>query len=211
VGSTSTEDPNAGSLLTRGPALTVPLNINSGDLDMSDPLTEEESHVRSVRSRRGVRSLTSSFRTILDSCPSFHLLNVTTASRTKRSGFWTNVFGVATSDDLVKAYQNELDINAREDHVEKTVSLITEKTNELLKNYKSMTVDLQHVEKQEEVLFQYIDKIVKAEANSVSKLELLARSIDRITVMNSDYENINVQTMLLLHSIEKLHTLVQVA
>jgi hypothetical protein len=210
VGSTSTEDPNAGSLLTRGPALTVPLNINSGDLDMSDPLTEEESHVRSVRSRRGVRSLTSSFRTILDSCPSFHLLNVTTASRTKRSGFWTNVFGVATSDDLVKAYQNELDINAREDHVEKTVSLITEKTNELLKNYKSMTVDLQHVEKQEEVLFQYIDKIVKAEANSVSKLELLARSIDRITVMNSDYENINVQTMLLLHSIEKLHTLVQV-
>ncbi len=28
--------------------------------------------------------------------------------------------------------------------------------------------------------------------------------------MNSDYENINVQTMLLLHSIEKLHTLVQV-
>jgi hypothetical protein len=28
--------------------------------------------------------------------------------------------------------------------------------------------------------------------------------------MNSDYKNINVQTMLLLHSIEKLHTLVQV-
>jgi hypothetical protein len=41
-------------------------------------------------------------------------------------------------------------------------------------------------------------------------LELLARSIDPITVMNSDYENINVQTMLLLHSIKKLHTLVQV-
>ncbi len=72
-----------------------------------------------------------------------------------------------------------------EDHVEKTVSLITEKTSELLKNYISMTVDLQHVEKQEEVLFQYIDKIVKAEANSVSKVECLARSIDRITVMNT--------------------------
>jgi len=60
----------------------------------------------------------------------------------------------------------------REDHVEKTVSLITEKINELLRNYKSMTMDRQHVKKQEEALFQYIDKIVKAEANSVSKLEL---------------------------------------
>ncbi len=93
---------------------------------------------------------------------------------------------MATSDDLVKAYQNKVDIGMRKDHVKKSVSLITEKTNELLKNYKSITVDLQRIEKQEEVLFQYIDKIVKAEANSVSKLELLARSINRIMFMNSD-------------------------
>ncbi len=84
---------------------------------------------------------------------------------------------MTTSDDLVKAYQNKMDIGMMKDHV-KSVSLITEKTNKLLKNYKSITVDLQHIEKQEEVLFQYIDKISKAEANSVSKLELLARSID---------------------------------
>jgi hypothetical protein len=149
-------------------------------------LNEEESHIRSVRSRRGVGSLTSSFRTILDAIPLILFYNVTAASRKKRSGFWTSVFGVATSDDLVKAYQNKVDIGMRKDHVKKSVSLITEKTNELLKNYKSITVDLQRIEKQEEVLFQYIDKIVKAEANSVSKLELLARSINRIMFMNSD-------------------------
>jgi hypothetical protein len=93
---------------------------------------------------------------------------------------------VTIFDDLVKAYQNKVDIGMMKDHVRKSVSLIKEKTKELLKNYKSITVDLQHIEKQEEVLFQYIDKIAKAEANSVSKLELLARSIDRIMVMNSD-------------------------
>jgi hypothetical protein len=93
---------------------------------------------------------------------------------------------VATSDDLVKAYQNKVDIGMRKDHVKKSISLITEKTNKLWKSYKFITVDLQHIEKQEEVLFQYIDKMVKAEANSVSKLELSARSIDRIMVMNSD-------------------------
>ena len=80
---------------------------------------------------------------------------------------------MATSDDLVKAYQNKVDIGMRKDHVKKSISLITEKTNKLRKSYKFITVDLQHIEKQEEV-----DKIVKAEANSVSKLELLARSID---------------------------------
>ncbi len=93
---------------------------------------------------------------------------------------------MATSDDLVKAYQNKVDIGMRKDHVKKSNSLITEKTNKLRKSYKSITVDLQHIENQEEVLFQYIDKMVKAEANSVSKLELSARSIDRIMVMNSD-------------------------
>jgi hypothetical protein len=82
---------------------------------------------------------------------------------------------VATSDDLVKAYQNKVDIGMRKDHVKKSNSLITEKTNKLRKSYKSITVDLQHIEKQEEVLFQYIGKMVKAEANSVSKLGVVSQ------------------------------------
>jgi hypothetical protein len=129
-------------------------------------------------------------------------------SRQRRSGFWTSIFGVATSDDLIKAYENEIDIGIREDRVEKTVSLITDKTNELLTNYKSMALDLEKVERQEKTLFHYIDNIVKAETDSIKKLETLAKSIDRITVMNSELSSINVQTMLLIHSIEKLHTLV---
>jgi hypothetical protein len=82
---------------------------------------------------------------------------------------------VATSDDLVKAYQNKVDIGMRKDHVKKSNSLITEKTNKLRKSYKFITVDLQHIEKQEEVLFQYIGKMVKAEANSVSKLGVVSQ------------------------------------
>ena len=130
-------------------------------------------------------------------------------TRTKRSGFWTKIFGVATSDDLVEAYRNEVDVGLRLDADEKTVEAISGKTNELLKNYKSLALDLQKVETQERGLFEYIDKIVKAEGDSLKKLELLAKSIDKITVMNSEYQNLNVQTMLLINTIEKLHSLVQ--
>ena len=129
--------------------------------------------------------------------------------RSKRSGFWTKVFGIATSDDMVEAYKNEVDVGLREDAVEKGMSEVRLKTNELLKNYKTMAVDLQKVETQERKLFEYVDQIVKAETDSFKKLELLAKSIDRITIMSSEYQNLNLQTILLIHTIEKTHILVQ--
>jgi hypothetical protein len=131
--------------------------------------------------------------------------------RPKRSGFWTQVFGIATSDDMVEAYRNEIDVSMREDVVEKGMSEVRLKTNELLKNYKSMAFDLQKVETQEKKLFEYVDQIVKAETDSLKKLELLAKSIDRITVMSSEYQNLNLQTILLIHTIEKTHILIQSA
>jgi hypothetical protein len=73
--------------------------------------------------------------------------------RQKRSGFWTKVFGIATSDDMVEAYKNEVDVALREDAVEKGMAEARTKTNELLRNYKSMAIDLQKVESQEKKLF----------------------------------------------------------
>jgi hypothetical protein len=60
--------------------------------------------------------------------------------RHKRSGFWTQVFGIATSDDIVKAYRNEMDVTLWEDAVEKGMAEVRTKTNKLLRNYKSMAV-----------------------------------------------------------------------
>ncbi len=74
-----------------------------------------------------------------------------------------------------------------------------------------MAIDLQKVESQENKLFEYVDQIVKAETDSLKKLELLAKSIDRITIMSSEYQNLNLQTILLIHTIEKTHILIQSA
>jgi hypothetical protein len=54
--------------------------------------------------------------------------------RHKRSVFWTKVFGIATSDDMVEAYKNEVDVALRGDTVEKGMAEARSKTNELLKN-----------------------------------------------------------------------------
>ncbi len=190
-----------------GPDIPIPepYHYSEQDLPEPDPLRQSFGN----RIKRDNNSTTQLLGDFIKK--SYNLkFSLVTHNRTKRSGFWTKIFGVATSDDLVEAYKNEVDIGLREDHVERTVSDITKKTNSLITNYKQMTVDLERVELQERNLFNYIDKIVRAETESVRKLETLSKSLDRLTVMNTEFQNINIQTMLLIHTIEKLHVLVQI-
>ncbi len=129
--------------------------------------------------------------------------------RAKRSGFLTNTFGIVTQDDLVDLYRQEMLLDNREDTMERQISNVTSQTNTLLVNYKAMASDLTNIALTEKNMMNYIDDLMKSEIDSTKKLESIARTLDRLSVMSSEYSSINLQITLLIHSIEKMHTLVQ--
>lgn len=196
----------SGVLTTTGLPRVVSLSTNSGDRNHPADVETSSSTISP-----DISTTEKQFETLEEIKQFYRNQANNRIQRQKRSGFWTKVFGIATSDDMVEAYKNEVDVAMREDAVEKGMAEARTKTNELLRNYKSMAIDLQKVESQEKKLFEYVDQIVRAETDSLKKLELLAKSIDRITIMSSEYQNLNLQTILLIHTIEKTHILIQSA
>jgi hypothetical protein len=131
--------------------------------------------------------------------------------RNKRSGFFTNVFGIATSDDVVELFKSETALHYREDVIEKQVSNLTDISNVLVQSYKNLSADIHATLKREKNLFKTIEDITKAEASSVQTLETLASTIDRLIVVGAEFSNLNMQIVLYIHTLEKAHMLVQSA
>ena len=128
--------------------------------------------------------------------------------RHKRSGFFTNVFGLATSDDVVELFKSETALHYREDVIEKQVSNLTDISNVLVQSYKNLSADIHATLKREKHLFKTIEDITKAETSTVQTLETLASTIDRLIVVGAEYSSLNMQILLYIHTLEKSHSLV---
>jgi len=130
-------------------------------------------------------------------------------TRTKRSGFWTNIFGIATTDDLVDVYKGEISLRDKEELTEQQVAELSKTTNNLITNYKNINADIDHILKEEKILMETIKNVVEAETDTLKRLEILSSTLDRLIVLGAEYQSINLQAVLLIHSIEKCHLLIQ--
>jgi len=116
---------------------------------------------------------------------------------------------VATSDDLTELFQSELLLQNREYKAEQQLSEVTNHTNLLINSFKKVTLDLEHVAQTEKKTLDYINQLIAENYRTDAKVEALVKTLDRLAIIISEYSNIQLQTQLLIHSIEKLHTLVQ--
>lgn len=130
-------------------------------------------------------------------------------NRVKRSGWLTSVFGVATSDDIVGLFNSEVNLHEREEEVEKHIANITASTNKMLFTIKNVTDDIEKLAKADSDMFQTLEQLTKQESTSMETLKKVAVTLDRLTVISSEYHSLATQTTLLLHSLEKAHALVQ--
>jgi hypothetical protein len=83
----------------------------------------------------------------------------TAYQRKKRSGFFTNVFGLATSDDVVELFKSETALHHREDAIERQVAILTNISNVLIQSYKNLSEDIYATLKREKNLFKKLLRI----------------------------------------------------
>ena len=132
-------------------------------------------------------------------------------TREKRSGFLTSVFGIATTDDLVQLYQQEVKIHNREEQVELQVQNMTFITNSVIKAVKNMSLDMELLGKNSVKLYRSIEKLNEQETDTLKKFAQLASSLDRLLVLTAEYSNMNLQIVLVLHMATKIHHQIQSA
>ncbi len=62
--------------------------------------------------------------------------------RSRRSGWLTSIFGIATSDDIVGLFNSEVNLHEREEQVEEHIKNITVSTNSLVSSIKNVSEDI---------------------------------------------------------------------
>jgi DNA repair ATPase RecN len=126
-------------------------------------------------------------------------------TRSKRSGWLTSIFGVATSDDLTELFQSEIKLHDREDLLEQGMQKMTNLTNSLVINFRNITQDINTITKNERKLYKSVEELIDIEDSTLTKIKGLASSLDRLTALSAEYNALTSQIMLLIHGLEKAH------
>jgi hypothetical protein len=133
-----------------------------------------------------------------------------THSRFKRSwgGFWGGVFNLATTDDLQNIQQHEMKISEHEMSLGMALQNITNTNNDLFNSLTKITSSVSALTQSEEDLFTEIHTILQHEDNNLQALQTLTKTLDKTTSLTIQYINIQTQTTLLIHSIQKTQSLI---
>jgi len=129
--------------------------------------------------------------------------------RSKRSGWLTSLFGIATSDDIVGLFKSEVNLHEREEQVEEHIRNITASNNNLISSIQNVSDDIDRLAKADSDIFKSLESLMEQESTSMETLKKVAVTLDRLSVVSSEYHSLTTQTTLLLHSLEKAHSLVQ--
>ena len=106
-------------------------------------------------------------------------------------------------------FNSEVNLHKREEQVEEHIKNITVSTNSLVISIRNVSEDINRLITADADLFKTLEDLMKRESTSMSTLQKIATTLDRLTVVSSEYHSLTTQTTLLLHSLEKAHSLVQ--
>ena len=131
-------------------------------------------------------------------------------NRVKRSwgGFWGSAFSLATQEDMTKVLQHELEIAENESKLSKALFNITITNSQLMTALKSVTAGVSKLVGEEKSIFSQIDTIMQTEEKYIEQLNNLVDSVDKSTTLIADYQMIQLQISLLIHTTDKMKSLV---
>jgi hypothetical protein len=134
----------------------------------------------------------------------------TPSSRKKRSwgGFWGSAFALATQEDMDKVLKHELDLADNESKLSQALFNITITNSQLIGALKSVTAGVTKLVGEEKNIFSQIDAIMHTEEKYIEQLNELIDSVDKSTTLIADYQMIQLQISLLVHTTDKMKALV---
>ena len=91
--------------------------------------------------------------------------------RVRRSGWFTSIFGIATSDDIVGLFNSEVNLHEREEQVEEHIKNMTVSTNSLVSSIKNVSEDINRLATADADLFKTLEELMKRESTSMSTLQ----------------------------------------
>ena len=139
--------------------------------------------------------------------------NTKTHKRFKRSwgSFWGGVFSLATSDDIQLIQQHEMKIGEHEMDLSNAFRNFTGTNSILFDSLNRVTSSISELTQKEGSLFTEIQTLMEQEENGLEALQALTKTLDKTTALTIQYLNIQTQTTLLLHSLQKTQTLISSA
>lgn len=147
--------------------------------------------------------------------PSVHSGVVSTSAqpRQKRSWgtFWGGVFNLATQEDITKVYQHELAIGENELSISTALRNITYTNAHLLTSLQTVSTSINSLLANERHLFAELNDIITQEKDDIALLYTLSNTIDKTTSLVSEYQSLQSQTTLLIHSISNIQNLISSA
>ncbi len=131
-------------------------------------------------------------------------------TRVKRSwgGFWGSTFALATQEEMNKIVIREMEMSHNEQVLGNSLMNVTITNAQIINSLKAVSGGVNKLISDEQTIFDQIDSIVTSEEQYLEGLNDLLNMIDQTTSLVSEYQLIQLQIQLLIHSVDKLKSLV---
>jgi hypothetical protein len=134
--------------------------------------------------------------------------STTSHKRERRSwsGFWSSIFGTATSDQIHSVYENEVEILQEERNLQKTVTKLSESNNQIYDNIKKVSTNLDVLSDRQKSLFTHLKAMISEEDKEIQSLVKIAKTQGHTTSIITEYLSLETQIIFILDTLRSFTT-----